>query len=96
MRAALIPTASNTPRDFVGWGGALYVEPDLKITYPDGNRDLVLQYVSHTIEGQRLRIVMKDISREVFVTLDYEMDPATGILSRSAEIEKSHGDAAAH
>ncbi len=78
---------STTPRDFVGWGGALYVEPDLKITFPDGNRDLVLKYVSHTIEGQHLRIVMKDILREVFVTLDYALDPATGILRRSAEIE---------
>ena len=83
----LDPAHSTTPRDFVGWGGSLYVEPDLKVTFPDGNRDLVLKYVSHTIEGQRLRIVMKDILRDVFVTLDYVIDPATGILRRSAEIE---------
>ena len=83
----LDPSESTTPRDYVGWGGALYVEPDLKITYPDGNRDLVLKYVSHTIHGQHLDIVMKDISREVFVTLAYEMDAETGILRRSAEIE---------
>ena len=45
----------NTTRlDFVAWGGGLYVEPDLKVTFPDGNRDLVLQYVSHTIEGDHL------------------------------------------
>lgn len=81
------PSPTTTPRDYAGWGGAIYVEPDLKISFPDGNRDLVLKYVSHTTEGQRLRIVMKDISRDVFVTLEYEMDPATGILRRSSEIE---------
>ena len=85
--AGLDSSESTTPRDYVGWGGALYVEPDLKVTYPDGNRDLVLKYVSHTIDGQQLHIVMKDISREVFVTLAYVMDAETGILRRSAEIE---------
>ena len=78
---------TTTPQEFVGWGGGLNVEPDLKITFPDGNRDLALQYMSHTIAGQTLRIVMKDVSREVYVTLDYTADGATGILRRSAEIQ---------
>ena len=38
-----------TPQEFSGWGGGLVVVPDLKITFPDGNRDLVLHYVSHVI-----------------------------------------------
>jgi alpha-galactosidase len=78
---------TTTPQEFVGWGGSLFVEPDLKITFPDGNRDLVLKYVSHRIEGDKLSIVMKDISREVYVTLDYQADSETGILRRSARIE---------
>ncbi|WP_449506064.1 alpha-galactosidase [Edaphobacter bradus] len=76
-----------TPQEYVGWGGGLYVEPDLKITFPDGNRDLALKYVSHTISYRSLAIVMKDISREVYVTLSYEVDAETGILRRSATIE---------
>ncbi len=76
-----------TPQEFVGWGGGLYVEPDLKITFPDGNRDLALKYASYKIDGDRLSIVMKDISRDVYVTLLYEPDAETGILRRSAEIE---------
>src|SRR5271170_7969776 len=32
---------NTTQQEFTGWGGGLYVEPDLKITFPDGNRDLV-------------------------------------------------------
>ena len=42
-------------------GDGLYVEPVLKITFPDGNRDLVLHYVSHSVDGSRLKLVMKDI-----------------------------------
>jgi alpha-galactosidase len=78
---------TTTPQEYVGWGGGLFVEPDLKVTFPDGNRDLELKYVSHTIDGDRLNIVMKDISREVYVTLHYQVDAGTGILRRSATIE---------
>jgi alpha-galactosidase len=78
----------NTTRlDFVAWGGGLYVEPDLKVTFPDGNRDLVLQYVSHTIEGDHLTILLKDISRDVYVRLEYQPDAGTGILRRSAQVQ---------
>lgn len=78
---------NTTPQEFVAWGGGLYVEPDVKITFPNGNRDLVLRYVSHRIEGNRLLVTMKDISLEVYVTLEYQIDPETGILRRSATIE---------
>lgn len=81
------PPIDTTPQEFAGWGGGLYVEPDVKITFPDGNRDLVLRYVSHRIDGNKLLVTMKDISLEVYVTLEYEIDPATGILGRSATVE---------
>jgi alpha-galactosidase len=80
-------SVNATPQEFVGWGGGLFVEPDLKITFPDGNRDLLLKYVSHTIQGSDLSILMKDLSREVYVTLDYQADAETGILRRSARID---------
>jgi alpha-galactosidase len=83
--------ANATPQEFAGWGGGMYVVPDLKITFPDGNRDLVLHYLSHTIEGNALTITMKDIQRDVQVKLRYEIDPATGVLARSARIE-NHTD----
>src|SRR5260370_16577962 len=80
----------NTTRlDFVAWGGGLYVEPDLKVTFPDGNRDLVLQYVSHTIEGDHLTILLKDISRDVYVRLEYQADAGTGVLRCSAQVQNS-------
>jgi alpha-galactosidase len=58
---AFDPSINATPQEFVGWGGALYSVPDLKITFPDGNRDLVMRYASHTIQGDSLSIVLKDI-----------------------------------
>jgi alpha-galactosidase len=80
-------STNTTQQEFVSWGGGLYVEPDLKVTFPDGNRDLVLQYVSHTIEGNQLTILLKDISRQVYVELQYQSDAITGILGRSAQVQ---------
>lgn len=77
---------SDTPQEYAGWGGGLLSEPALKITFPDGNRDLVLHYVSHSIAGNKLTVRMRDISRAVDVALYYSIDPQTGVVSRSAEI----------
>ncbi len=77
----------TTPHEFVGWGSGLYVVPNLKVTFPDGNRDLVLHYLSHTIHENTLTITLKDIERDVIVDLVYEMDPVTGVLARSARIQ---------
>jgi alpha-galactosidase len=77
---------NDTPQEFAGWGGGLLTEPALKVSFPDGNRDLVLHYVSHSIEGHTLTMHMRDISRALDVNLIYAIDPDTGILARSAEI----------
>jgi alpha-galactosidase len=76
-----------TAQEFVSWGQGLYLEPDLKVSFPDGNRDLVLEYVSHRIDNGTLTIVLKDISREVYVEIEYKADGATGILRRSARVK---------
>ncbi len=78
---------TTTPQEYAGWGAGLYVEPALKVTFADGNRDLVLHYESHTMTGDGVDVALKDISRAVVVTLHYRMDPASGILARSATIE---------
>ncbi|WP_263356460.1 alpha-galactosidase [Acidicapsa ligni] len=79
---------NNTPQEYAGWGTGLFHEPALKVTFADGNRDLVLHYVSSFRSDEHsLDIMLKDISRAVSVTLHYRIDPATGILARSATIE---------
>jgi alpha-galactosidase len=80
-----LPT-TNTPQEYAGWGAGLYAEPALKITFPDGNRDLVLHYDSHKIDGDSLTVTLKDISRPVFVELHYLVYPETGIIRRQATI----------
>jgi alpha-galactosidase len=78
---------TTTPQEYAGWGAGLYVEPALKVTFEDGNRDLVLHYVSHRDTEHGFDIQLKDIQRNLFVTLHYAMDPDSGILARSATIE---------
>ena len=78
---------SNTPQEFAGWGAGLFMEPALKVSFVDGNRDLVLHYDSHTMHPNGLDVLLKDIKRKIAVTLHYSMDPETGILARSATIK---------
>jgi len=73
-------------QEYSGWGGGLFYEPGVKISFPDGNRDLVLHYQSHSIKGSILSVVLKDIERAILVTLEYEIDAGTGIVRRSATI----------
>jgi len=79
---------TTTPQEYAGWGAGLFTEPALKVSLADGNRDLVLHFVRATPDGaQSLQVLLKDISREVYVTLKYSIDADSGILSRSANIE---------
>jgi alpha-galactosidase len=79
---------TTTPQEYAGWGAGLFTEPALKVTFADGNRDLVLHFVRATKNTpQAVEVQLKDISREIYVTLRYSIDPDTGILARSADIE---------
>ena len=80
--------ATTTPQEYAGWGAGLFTEPALKVSFADGNRDLVLHFVKATTnDSHAIEILLKDISREIYVTLRYSMDPESGILARSASIE---------
>src|SRR5436305_15203029 len=79
---------SNTPQEYSGWGAGLFTEPALKVTFADGNRDLVLHFVRVTANtSNSAEVLLKDVSREIYVTLHYSMDAESGILARSASIE---------
>src|SRR6266404_4781827 len=79
---------TTTPQEYTGWGAGLFTEPALKVSFADGNRDLVLHFVRASPNGpQSLDVLLKDISREIYVTLRYSLDPESGILARSASIE---------
>lgn len=96
LPAAQLPRSDSAfdagaPGEFAGWGGMMYVVPDLKITFPDGNRDLVLHYQSYAIADGTLTLTMKDIERNVVVELYYHPDPETGVLARWAKVENKTG-----
>jgi alpha-galactosidase len=79
---------TTTPQEYAGWGAGLFTEPALKVSFVDGNRDLVLHFVGATPHGaQSLDVLLKDISREIYVTLRYSIDKESGILARSASVE---------
>jgi alpha-galactosidase len=86
-RSSFDAIGSNTPQEYAGWGGPITVMPDVKLHFADGNRDLVLRYDSHAIEDDGLRITLRDNLAKVTVVLHYVVDPATGIIGRSARIE---------
>lgn len=73
--------------EYPGWGARYYNEPSLKVTLADGDRDLVLHYVSQEIHGDSLTIRLKDIQYDLFVDLTYKVFPQEDIIRKSAEIE---------
>ncbi len=79
--------ADRLPQEFGAWGGGMYIEPALKVSFPDGNRDLTLQYRSYSITQSELTVMLKDVSRELYVTLHYTADPATGVIGRWAAVQ---------
>ena len=79
---------TTTPQEYASWGAGLFTEPALKVTFADGNRDLVLHFVRATPDGEgAIKVLLKDVSREIYVTLRYSIELETGILARSADIE---------
>ena len=52
---------TNTPQEYAGWGAGLFNEPALKVSFADGNRDLVLHYESYREVANGFDVVLKDI-----------------------------------
>ncbi len=72
--------------EYPAWGGMRYAEPCVKITQANGNRDVVLNYVSHQINGEDLRITVKDIQTDLMVDLEYRVYPANDVIRKRAVI----------
>ena len=77
----------RTTGEYPAWGGMRYAEPCLKVTFPDGNRDLVLKFDSQKISSDTLEITVKDINYDVFVTLSYRVFPAFDVIEKTARVE---------
>jgi alpha-galactosidase len=86
-RSSFDPSETMTPEEYPAWGGMRYIEPALKATFDNGNRDVVLKYVSHRIEGETLSVRVKDIGNDLFADMIYRVYPHADIISRSVRIE---------
>ncbi|MCW5962871.1 MAG: alpha-galactosidase [Bryobacterales bacterium] len=75
--------------EYAGWGGPRFYDAALKLVRADGNRDLVLQYASHSVSGNELHIRLKDIRDDINVTLHYRVYPSEGVLRRHSTIENN-------
>jgi alpha-galactosidase len=85
-RASFDPQVATTPLEYPAWGAGLFTEPALKVDSPNGDRTLILKFASSHIEGQRLEIVLKDVSQPLAVHLFYEAYPQ-GLIARWSRIE---------
>ncbi len=85
--ASFDSSETMTNLEYPGWGGRYYNEPSLKVTLADGDRDLVLKYVSHEIRGNTLEIRLKDIQYDLFVNLSYQVFPNQDIIRKQTEIQ---------
>ncbi len=85
--ASFDSSETMTNNEYPGWGGKYYNEPSLKVTLADGDRDLVLKYVSQEIRGNTLLIRLKDIQYDLFVNLTYLVFSREDIIRKQAEIQ---------
>ena len=87
------PSTTTTPQEYPGWGAGLYLEPALKVTFANGNREVVLHYVEQQLKGDNLEITLKDDVAPLYVHLHYRVYPENGIIERSARIENRTNEA---
>ena len=84
--ASFDSSETDTNGEYQGWGDRVYSEPCLKVALADGDRDLVLHYLSNKIKGDTLTLRLKDIQYDLEVDLVYRVFPHEDILRKEATI----------
>lgn len=75
--------------EFVGDGGMFYNEPTLRVEFSDGVRDLFLNYESHEIDNQTLKITLKEITYNIEVDLYYKVYEELDIIVRNCVVRNT-------
>jgi alpha-galactosidase len=75
--------AQLVPEEYPGYEGMKYVEPCLKVTFADGVRDVVLRFDSAEVDGEELRLHLRDSHYPLRVTLHYRVHAAYDLIERS-------------
>ncbi len=90
-RSSFDPSETRTREEFPAWGGTRFYEPSLKVTRPDGDRDVVLVYDSFKMTPDTLTIETRDIKDKVFVTLAYKIY-VDGVIEKHSIIRNETKD----
>ena len=72
--------------EYVGAGGLFFNEPTLKVEFADGVRDLFLNYKSHIIKDNILKITLSDILYGIEIELCYKVFYELDIIVRNCKI----------
>lgn len=75
--------------EYVGAGGMFYSEPTLKVQFADGVRDLFLNYKTHSIEDNMLKITLCEISYGLEVEMIYKVFEEYDIIVRNCVIKNT-------
>jgi alpha-galactosidase len=75
-----------TPEEFPAYAGAKYIDPCLKVTFPDGVRDCVLVFDSAVVSGAQLTINLRDAHYPLQISLHYHVHASADLIERSVSI----------
>ena len=71
----------NWHMEYPSWGEGQFNLHAVKATYADGTRNLLLRYVSHSVEGETLRVTLRD-DLGLEAELIYQARPELDIIDR--------------
>ena len=74
--------AQLTREEFPGYEDMKFTEPCIMAVFADGVRNLVLRFAKADINGEELRIVLRDITYPFVVTLHYRAHPDYDLIER--------------
>ena len=89
--ASFDPAQQVTPEEYPASGGMRFIDPCLKVTFADGVRDLALRFERADTDGDELRLLLRDTSYPLTVTLHYRLHTAHELLERWATL-RNEGD----
>lgn len=79
-------------QEYTVFGGTMYRESDLKVQFPDGCREIELEFVDAKIGSNKLTVTFKDKVYSLEIALKYSVNDDDDIITRWAEIKNSGTD----
>ncbi|MGL5314745.1 MAG: alpha-galactosidase [Peptostreptococcaceae bacterium] len=89
------PVFEITREEYPVYGGLRYKENCLKVTFEDGTRDIVYQYVGHTVEEGKLVLNLKDVHYGLEIELHYNVLADVDLIERHTVIKNSSNESIA-